>query len=224
VLRALRRGLGALGALVGLYGAAATALGLLPANRDFAPAADGVEIVISASLFHADVILPMRAAGVDWAEWCAPAAFGGAPAAHIAFGWGDRDFYRATRTLADLKPLVALKAVAFSRDTVLHVVYVDDPGRWSDPHRVRLTAAAYRRLADYIRASFRTGADGRPRERPEPGYGARDAFYAAVGVYSPFETCNEWLAAGLRRAGVRTGRWAPLAFGITAHLGPPQAN
>ena len=54
--------------------------------------------------------------------------------------------------------------------------------------------------------------------RPEPGYGPHDAFYAAVGTYSPFQTCNEWLAAGLRQAGIRTGWWAPFAFGVTAHL------
>jgi uncharacterized protein (TIGR02117 family) len=217
VRRALRRGFGALGALIVLYVVAAVALGLLPANRAVVPVADGVEIWVSASLFHADVIVPMNAAGVDWSGWCPPEAFGGAPA-YIAFGWGDRDFYLETRTLADLRPLTALKAVSFSRDTVLHVVYVDDPARWTDPRRVRLTPTAYRQLAAYIRASFRTGADGRPVKRPEPGYGARDAFWDAVGVYSPFETCNEWLATGLRRAGVRTGWWAPLAFGITAHL------
>ena len=218
MLRGLRRALGGLAILIAGYVAAAVALGLTPANRDFTPVAAGIEIAVSASLFHADVILPMRAAGVDWADWCPPAAFGGAPAAHIAFGWGDRDFYLETRTLADLKPLVALKAVSFSTDTVLHVAYVDDPSRLLDLRRVTITPDAYRRLADYVRATFRTDGGGRPLKRPEPGYGGRDAFYDALGVYSPLQTCNEWLAAGLRRAGIRTGWWAPLAFGITAHL------
>ena len=218
MVRALRRLLGALGALIATYLVAALALGLMPANRDFAPARDGVEIAISASLFHADLILPIDAAGIDWAGWCPPEAFGGAPAAHIAFGWGDRDFYLETRTLADLKPLVALKALGYSRDTVLHVAYVDAAVWRAAPRRVVLTREAYRRLAAYVRASFRTDAAGRPLKRPEPGYGTRDAFYDARGTYSPFETCNEWLATGLRRAGVRTGWWAPFAFGITAHL------
>ncbi|MBI3512468.1 MAG: TIGR02117 family protein [Proteobacteria bacterium] len=218
MLRALRRTLGGLALLIVGYVAAAVGLGLVPANRDFVPAAAGIEIAVSASLFHADVILPIAAAGVDWAAWCPPEAFGGAPASHIAFGWGDRDFYLETRTLADLRPLVALKAVSFSTDTVLHVAYVDDPSRRLELRRVRVTPETYRRLADYIRGSFRTDTGGRPIKRPEPGYGTRDAFYDAVGVYSPLQTCNEWLAAGLRGAGIRTGWWAPLSFGITAHL------
>jgi len=101
---------------------------------------------------------------------------------------------------------------------VLHVTYIGEVSRIDERQRITITPAAYRRLADYIRASFRHDAAGRPIRRPEPGYGAHDAFYDAVGVYSPLRTCNEWLAAGLRQAGIRTGWWAPFAFGITTHL------
>ena len=216
--RAIGRALVAIGALIALYLVAAVVLGLAPANRAVVAPAEGIEIAVSANLFHADVILPMSAAGIDWTKWCPPAAFGGAPASHIAFGWGDRDFYLETRTLADLKPLTALRAVLFSSHTLLHVSYVDDPRRIAGLRRVTISPDAYRRLAAYIEATFRRDAEGRPIKRPEPGYGARDAFYDAIGTYSPFVTCNEWLAAGLRQAGVPTGWWAPFAFGITAHL------
>lgn len=214
-MRALRRALAALGAVIVLYGLAGTALGLLPVNRDFAPAADGIPIAVVSNGFHTDVVLPLQAAGIDWADWCPPSPREPAPR-FIAIGWGDRDFYLETRTLADLRPGTALRALLFSRDTLLHVDYLDDvrPGAPS----VRVAPASYRMLAAYIRASFRLDDAGRPIRLAAPGYGARDAFYAAVGTYSPFETCNEWLAAGLRRAGIRTGLWAPFGFGITTHL------
>ncbi len=218
MVRAARRALVGLGALLAAYLLAAVGLGLAPANRDFVAPTAGIEIAISASAFHADVIVPMDAAGIDWTHWCPPTVFGGAPAAHIAFGWGDRDFYLETRTLADLVPLTALRAVLFSSHTVLHVSYVDDPTRIAGLQRITVPVETYRRLAAYIEATFRRDADGHPVRRAEPGYGTRDAFYDAVGTYSPFETCNEWLAAGLRQAGVPTGWWAPFAFGITAHL------
>jgi uncharacterized protein (TIGR02117 family) len=212
------RALGALGVLVAGYLAAAVGLGLLPANREAAPVADGVEIAFTSNGFHVDVILPMTAAGVDWTQWCPPDAFGGVPAGHLAFGWGDRAFYLETPRYADIRPLTALHAVLWSPDTVLHVTYVDDPNRLAGLRRITVAPETYRRLAAYIAAGFRRDADGRPMLRPERGYGARDAFYAAVGTYSPFRTCNEWLAEGLRQAGIRTGWWAPFAFGVTVHL------
>jgi uncharacterized protein (TIGR02117 family) len=216
--RLARRGAALLGTLIALYGVAAVALGLLPANRGYVAPADGIELAITSNGFHADVILPMQAAGIDWAPWCPPETFGGVPAAHIAFGWGDRDFYVATPGTTDIKPLTALKAVSFSTTTVLHVIYVDDVAALTERRRIVVSPDSYRRLAAYIQASFRLDPAGRTIARPERGYHARDAFFEAVGIYSPLMTCNEWLAAGLRRAGIPTGWWAPFAFGITAHL------
>lgn len=218
-MRTLARRTGQLlAALLALYGVAAVVLGLVPANRGYVAPADGIEIAIVSNGFHVDVILPMQAAGIDWSQWCPPERFGGAPASHIAFGWGDRDFYVATPGLANIHPLTALKAVSFSTTTVLHVIYVDDPTQLADRRRLVVSPERYRQLAAYIQASFRRDDAGRTIARPERGYHSRDAFFEAVGVYSPLMTCNEWLAAGLRRAGLPTGWWAPFAFGVTAHL------
>jgi uncharacterized protein (TIGR02117 family) len=218
LLRRTLAGLGlGFGLTVAVYLGAALLLGLLPTNRGFAPAQDGVEIAVTSNRFHTDVILPTAAAGIDWTRWCPPDP-GDAAADHIAFGWGDRAFYLETRRWADVRATTALRALLFSSDVVLHVTYVGDVAKLGERQRIMIAPDAYRRLAEYIRASFRIDAAGRPSGRPEPGYGPHDAFYAAVGTYSPFQTCNEWLAAGLRRAGIRTGWWAPFAFGITAHL------
>jgi uncharacterized protein (TIGR02117 family) len=217
VARLVRRALAGLGLALLAYLGAALLLGLLPANRDFVPTPDGIEIAVTSNLFHTDVILPMVAAGVDWTAWCPPDP-GDLTAGAIAFGWGDRGFYLETRRWADLRPASALRALLFSSDVVLHVTYIGEVSRIGERQRVTIAPEAYRRLAGYIRASFRRDAAGRPIRRPEPGYGAHDAFYDAVGIYSPLQTCNEWLAAGLRQAGIRTGWWAPFAFGITTHF------
>jgi len=224
-VRGLRRALAGLALAIAVYLGAALLLGLLPANRDFAPVsggpgADGIEITVTSNGFHTDLILPLAAAGIDWAEWCPPETgqTTGQTTGFIGFGWGDRDFYLETRSLADLRAATALHALWFSSDVLIHVTAIADPGRIAGRRRVTVAPAVYRRLADYVRAAFRLDAAGRPIRRPEPGYGAHDAFYEAVGTYSPFRTCNEWLAAGLRQAGIRTGWWAPFAFGVTAHL------
>ncbi len=66
-----------------------------------------------------------------------------------------------------------------------------------------MTPTQYRRLAAYIRASFR---DGGARYR---GYAGYDAFYEANGRYSAVRTCNAWTGDALRFAGVRVGWWTP---------------
>jgi uncharacterized protein (TIGR02117 family) len=219
--RALARlgvGLGlGLGLALALYLGAAVLLGLLPTPGDGAPARDGIEIAVTSNLFHTEMILPMAAADIDWADRCPPAS-GDAAADAIAFGWGDRGFYLETRRWADLRVTTALRALLFSSDVLMHVTCVGEVSRIAERQRITISPDAYRRLAGYIGASFRRDEAGRPIRRPEPGYGPHDAFYAAVGTYSPFQTCNEWLAAGLRQAGIRTGWWAPFAFGVTAHL------
>ncbi|MBV8168333.1 MAG: TIGR02117 family protein [Alphaproteobacteria bacterium] len=216
--RAIGRGLIGAAALIALYAVAAVTLGLLPANRGYVAPAEGIELSVVSNGFHADLIVPMQAAGIDWRAWCPPEKFGGAPAAHIGFGWGDKDFFVETRTLQDVTLTTALKAVSFSRETALHVMYVDDVRGFPARKRLIVSPETYRALADYIQASFKRGPTGRPIARPEPGYGPRDAFFDATGTYSPLRTCNEWLAEGLRQAGLPTGWWSPFAFGVTAHL------
>ncbi len=222
--RRWRRALGStllgIAGLIGLYGIAAVLLGLLVANRDWTEPRDGIEIAVVSNGFHADLIVPMQAAGVDWTRWCPPDAVGGAPAAHIGFGWGDRDFFLETRHWQDVRLLTALKAVSFSTTTALHVMYVDDVTAYTRRQRLIVAPETYRALADYIQATFRRDKSGRTIALPASGYGPRDAFYEAIGIYSPLMTCNEWLAAGFRQAGLPTGWWAPFAFGITAHLSP----
>ena len=69
--------------------------------------------------------------------------------------------------------------------------------------KIVVTPAQYRRLAAYIRASFR---DGGARYR---GYAGYDAFYDANGRYDAVRTCNSWTGDALRFAGVRVGAWTP---------------
>lgn len=205
------------GTLVAVYALAGLVLGLVPVNRGFVGPPYGVELAIVSNGFHADLVMPVRTAGMDWTTWLRPPPeFEGA--SHVAIGWGDRQFYLATPTLADLDPLTALRAIAWSGDVALHLAFVGDLEGLRDRRRLVLPPDAYRRLAEDILAQFRLGQDGRPQVIASPGYGPRHLFVAAQGTYSPFRTCNEWLAERLRAAGVRTGLWAPFTFGVTAHL------
>ena len=195
-------------ALGGLYAAAGFGLG---AWSDGDPAADGpMRLAIIANAFHSDLLMPAD----DWR------ALLDLPldARLVAIGWGDRAFYLETPTLGDLKVSTVLTALAGTDEAVLHVGLYRGPVGGPAVHALPVTAEQKDQLETYLRAAFLDGADGLPERLVHAGYGADDAFYRARGHWTPFLTCNEFLARGLRAAGIRTGLWAPFAGGVTAHL------
>lgn len=193
----------------------AVVLGAWPVNRGFVEASDGVAIHVRTNGVHAEIVVPTRAQGVDWSIDHPPQHFRrlDAPLAWIAFGWGDRDVYLNTPTWRDLSLRTALVALSGRGRGAMHVEYVDRPEAYAS-RRVRISPAQYRRLVEYLRASFRRDDAGRPIRIVAPGYFDTDAFYEAVPVYTFWFTCNEWARRGLAEAGVRAPAWAPFDTAI----------
>jgi uncharacterized protein (TIGR02117 family) len=197
----------------------AVVLGAWPVNRGFGETADGVTIHVRTNGVHAEIVVPTRAEGVDWSLDHPPRHFRrlDAPLAWIAFGWGDRDFYLNTPTWRELRLRTALVALSGLGQGAMHVEYVDRPEAYAS-QRVRISAAQYRKLVEYLRGSFRRDATGRPLRIDAPGYFDTDAFYEAIPVYTFWFTCNEWVRRGLADAGVRTAAWAPFDIAIFRQL------
>lgn len=210
--------------LVGLpfaYGALAL-LGALPLTVPEPPDGETVTIYVHSNGAHIDLVLPLRALGLDWSAEFQAADFpfsDPALASHAGFGWGDRDFYLNTPTWAELTLGRAARALFASKGALMHVtLWGRAPQRGPNTRAVTLGEAQYRRLVRDIRASFTRDGAGRPQLIPGFRYGADDAFYEAAGRYSLIETCNEWAAARLRKAGVPVGEWSPFPFGIMWNL------
>lgn len=207
-------------AVPAVYGAAALGLGLLPApHRDPVAGQPTLPVYLISNGWHVWLALPLREGNTDWAAWLgdpAPESQAGAQAGeYVAFGWGDRDFYLATRRPVDFRPDLALAALLGRGPAAMHVMRLSEADLARHPtRRLEVDSLQYHALAAYIRAGFEPGPDGRPRQLPEAGFGDNDAFYDAVGRYSPVRTCNEWISAGLRAAGLPTGWWTPLPFGL----------
>jgi uncharacterized protein (TIGR02117 family) len=205
LLVARRLLLGLVGLLL-VYGAAGLIGGAVPVNRDWRAPEQGVEIWIESNGIHTGIVVPKVAAGIDWrplarAEHLADPRYAGYD--HLSFGWGERAFYLETQTWADVKPATVLAAAVGSRETLVHVDHVPRPRATGDVRRLVVTAAQYRRLAEFI---ARTVAPGAKSYR---GYDPYDAFYDGTGRYSAFATCNAWTGAALAHAGVRVGWWTP---------------
>ena len=196
-----------------LYLIAALIGSLVTVNRGWTEPAEGTTIYIADNGVHADIIMPVRARGLDWAplfpsrDFATPAP----DARWIAFGSGERRVYLDTPTWWDITPRTIWSAISGGR-RVMHVEYVPSP--YYAVREIRLRPEEYRRLWATIRADFALDERGRPSRIGHPGYGPGDAFYEATGRASAIRTCNAVAAGWLRLAGVKTSAWPPFTKGL----------
>jgi uncharacterized protein (TIGR02117 family) len=201
-------------AFVVAYPVAAVIGSAIPVHWNWHQADAGVRIYVIDNGIHSDLVLPVVAEGMDWRALAPPADLrnpvqGGH--SHMAFGWGNRDFYLNTPSWSAIRPGRTARALAGMGPTVLHVTRLPEPRVGPRVRTLVLRPEEYRRLVAFVRSTFSQG----PRD---VGYGDHDSFYAARGHYNAFNTCNQWTSAGLRAAGVRMGAWTPFPFGVMQWL------
>ncbi|HEX4640676.1 MAG TPA: DUF2459 domain-containing protein [Chthoniobacterales bacterium] len=137
--------------------------------------------------------LTMRRSNIPRGHWPASADFGRSK--YIEVGWGDDDGYRKPLTSG-----IAMKALLGDPQTVLFAEGFSQPiqRRYRDPNftvlAVDLSDAGIIRLCDYIQRTYAVDRKGEPVR-------LGNGWYRAQGTYSAFNTCNTWIARGLRKAG-----------------------
>jgi uncharacterized protein (TIGR02117 family) len=179
-----------------------------------------VKIFIASNGLHTNIIVPVATPGLKWSHSFL-SEVGDRPTAsfrYLSFGWGDREVYLHTPTLADLTGERALKALfSLHNPSVMYVQGYDAiPQNW-EIKCVGLNQANYRELTQFIVNSFQRGPQGKPIYLQQ-GYVAQSGFYVAQGSYSLINTCNSWTAEGLNQADVNTPLWGALAPMIMLHL------
>ena len=137
--------------------------------------------------------LTVRRSDIPPGSWPANRDYAGNK--YIEVGWGDDDGYRKPLTAA-----IAVKALTGSRRTVLLADGFSEAIRtkYNDPKftvlAVELPPVGFRRLCDHIQQTYAVDDHGQPIRLGRGWYRAR-------GTYSAFNTCNTWIASGLRKAG-----------------------
>lgn len=206
------RAVAALVFIPGLYLIAALVGSLIPVNRGWTEPEKGTTVYLIANGVHTDIIMPVKAEGLDWRPLIPPGQFAnGDVSPWVAFGAGDERVYLNTPTWWDLTPRTLWSALVGGR-RVMHVSYV--PGINVEVSEIRLRPEEYRRLWAAIRADLELNANGKPDRIAHHGYGPDDAFYRAAGKASAVNTCNNWVAGKLRLAGVETSLWPPFEQGL----------
>src|SRR5262245_54692374 len=192
----------------------AIAFGLaLATPRPALPAGQGIAIYACDNGVHTDLVLPVKAGGVDWhAELPDVLSADDSGQDYASFGWGSRDFYINTPTWADVRVGTALKAVLWD-ETVLHVEHRGPPSPAEACGTWVVSPDAYQRIAAQVMGSFQ-----RPAVPVARGYGPRDTFYAGTGRYTIIHTCNQWTGQALRAGGAPVAAWTPFSFLVTWNL------
>ena len=137
--------------------------------------------------------LTIKRSDISPGHWPASADF--ARSRYIEVGWGDNDGYRKPLTSG-----IALKALIGDPQTVLFAEGFQEPiqRKYRDPKftvlAVDLSDAGMRRLCDHIQQTYALDKNGNPIR-------LGSGWYRARGTYSAFNTCNTWIATGLRKAG-----------------------
>ena len=122
-------------------------------------------------------------------------------AAFYEFGWGDREYYPTN----DPGIRLALRAVLWPTDSVLHVVALADtpsqsfPG--ADMEALFISREGYQQLLKYLADHFVLNAQAKPMDIGRGLYGD-SRFFESHGSFHAFRTCNTWTAQALQQGGV----------------------
>ncbi len=205
-----------------LYFAAALAGSLVPVNAGWKESPQGTTIYIADNGIHSDVIMPLKAQGLDWTPLFPGRDFAAQTSdmQWIAFGAGEKHVYLNTPTWSDITPRTVWSGLT-GGPRVVHVERVLSP--YYAAREIRLRPEEYRRLWASIRAEFALDADGHPQRIDHSGYGCCDAFYRGVGTASMISTCNTWVADRLRLARVKVSLWSPFVAGLVWRYRKPSA-
>ncbi len=123
------------------------------------------------------------------------------PYQYADIGWGQEEYYQNP----EFTVTKAARALLVPSTSVIRIegfnVSIEDVVHWSDQGiRIDMDRASFIRLCVFIRDAFTRGEDGGPVIASKSAGGAV-LFYKSNGTYHLFNTCNTWIAHGLKRAG-----------------------
>ncbi len=182
-------------------------LGMVPVNRN-GRVDHAQTIYLSTNGVHLHLILPRDA--------LSPALLADLPLTddtqHVAFGWGDAEFYLNTPEWKDLTVKRAVVAALLPSRSLVHVTRYRYSG--ADWTVIPVSMEQLDAVNDFLLHSFRTDSAGRKQLIPGAGYGTQDDFLEGKGSYTALRTCNTWVNDALKHGGLPACLWTPFDFSV----------
>ena len=121
----------------------------------------------------------------------------------IDIGWGDEEFYQ----IPGFDSGLAFNALFLPTPSTLRIEGINiSRGAYFDISEIvielELKEIEFRKLCDYIKNTFNLNDNGSVQILSYRGNG-QITFYKANGTYYIFNTCNTWIAQGLKKAGIK---------------------
>lgn len=199
--------------LVFIYQVFIFLLGIIPANKDFTNAENGIEIYVGTNGVHTDLVLPVENEIIDWREKVPLKDFPEVDNSfkYISMGWGDKGFYIQTPTWADLTASTAFNALFLASPAAMHITYRRNAPMNNELYvGLRISEKEYKKIVNFVTPYFQTNQHGEIILIPDAGYNIYDNFYEAHGKYHMVNTSNNWTNTCLKNAGIRAALWSPL--------------
>ncbi len=200
------------------YLGAAWLSGMLPSAGKLAHVPPGKPpAYLCEAAFHTDLALPLDGEIANWRKDFRGYLPDYLPRdTYLLFGWGDSVFFTKVLYPEDLTFWRGVTALAGRNPVAMRIapVYGSDVRELCKP--LPGGQETKRILIDEIRASLKRDAEGKYIEidTDVPG----ELLLAAKGRYSPFNTCNQWTARALGKAGLPHAVFAPFAWSVTQPL------
>jgi len=172
-----------------------------------------VEIYISTTSVHTDIIVPIKNEIYNWSK---QVRFEHTQSKrthyqYLAIGWGSRDFYLHTPTWNDLTFSTAFKASFGLSKSVFHTNFYQEIALNENTKKITISAKQYQQLIQFIESRFKKDKLGQYIPiASNYAYSTYDAFYEAYGSYSMFYTCNTWANEALKSCAQKACLWTSL--------------
>ena len=174
-------------------------------------------VYVRSNGMHTDICFPIENDFYNWWSFFDKADFPDEHYRWVAIGWGDREFYRKTKTWDDFSLSTTLSALFAPTASAMHVEMLTyEPTVSENCEQLKLYPKGYIELAAYVGGSFKL-KKWQPDLIPGVTYFNCDRFYEAKQKYHMFNSCNSWTNKGLKIAGVRTASWAVLPETILSY-------
>lgn len=208
-------------AFFALYFAFTFLLTIIPSNRQFQPAPEGLPLYIISNGVHTDICFALQEAHLNWDQALDFSRFQTKREAirYLSFGWGDKGFYFDTPTWAELSAKTALTAAFLPSPTAMHVTLLDREPQLGDRiKKVYIKPEQLQNIEQYIFDTFQV-KQGKGQHIDCCRYdGYDDNFFEAKGSYHMIRTCNVWANQSLLAGGIKTASWAPFDRCILYHF------